>query len=308
MKNFLRTLSQRLGLYETLGVWAARLAGWRRHVRITQTADRDFCLQDRDGKKIFLHQRHSIYLLEFVHYFDFYFDGVIPNDRNEVHYEKPAWHTPRRWNQPLYFTSFAESAEVMDLYLEHGRIKPGDVVLDLGAYCGLTALGFAAKVGSKGHVYAFEPDPGNFAALQTNLETYAVTNVTAEPCAIWKESGFIHLQAEGTVSSMVLSLAPRTHSTVQVKAITLSDYLREKDIQRLDLIKIDVEGAEVEILASSRQTLRDYRPRLIIEVHLVHEVMTTAACQALLREIGYQTREIPQPGTASPLLIGEPGN
>jgi FkbM family methyltransferase len=308
MKQFLRGRAQAWGLYEPLAIGIAKLQGLFRGIRITRTAESHFGLRDRHGRKMFINRRHAVYLLDFVKYFSFYFDGVIPDANNEVHYENPGWHTPCRWGRPLYFTSFAESAEVMDIYLKHSGVKPGDVVFDLGAYCGLTALGFAEQVGKDGHVYTFEPDPENFVALKKNLETSTVTNVTAENAAIWKESGHLQLQAEGTVASMVLSLAPRTHSTIEAISITLADYLSSKNIDKISLIKLDVEGAEVEILASSREVLKKFRPVVIVEVHLVHGAMTTAACRAILEEEGYRIYEVPQPGTTSPLIVGKPAN
>jgi FkbM family methyltransferase len=289
-----------------MGIGLARFQGWREGVRINRMPDAHFCLSDRRGRKMFIHRKHAIYLVDFVNYFDFYFDGVIPDPENEVHYENPRWHTPRHWGHPLYFTSFAESEEVMALYLEHGNLKSGDIVFDLGAYCGLTALAFAEKVGPSGHVFAFEPDPANFAALQKNLERYAPANITAENAAIWKEAGQIQFQAEGTVASTIGSLSPRTNATVPVRCIRLADYLASKKIDRLDLIKMDVEGAETEILAASRDVLRHYRSTVIIEAHHVRDVITTTACRAILREEGYETYEVGQPGTKAPLIVGQP--
>jgi len=307
MKSYFRRLAQAAGLYQAIAIVLAKIQGVFRGIQVTRTGDSVFCLSDRKGRRMFINEKHAIYLTHFVKYFDFNFNGVVPDEKNEVHYEKAGWHTPRQWGRPLYFTSFAESEEVMSLYLNHGEVGAGDIIFDLGAYCGLTALGFAERIGEKGHVYTFEPDPNNFAALKQNLDTYAVANVTAENAAIWKESGHIQLQAEGTVASMVVSLSPRADSSVRVRSITLNDYLLEKKISRLDLIKIDVEGAEVEILASSREVLRKHRPIIIVEVHAVHEVMTTDACKAVLEEEGYQTYEVPQPGTTFPLIVAKPG-
>jgi FkbM family methyltransferase len=306
MKQFLRRQAQALGLYEDIGIGVARFMGWREGIRINRLADSNFCLSNRQGRKMFIHRKHAIYLIDFVKYFDFYFDGVIPDANNEVHYENPGWHTPRHWGRPLFFTSFAESEEVMSLYLEHGELQAGHVVFDLGAYCGLTALAFAEKVGEHGHVYTFEPDPDNFSALQKNLEKYAPGNITAENAAIWKESGLIRFQAEGTVSSTIESLSPRTNATTSVKAIRLVEYLSSKNIHRLDLIKMDVEGAETDILDSSREVLQKYKPIVIVEGHRVREVMTTGACQAILHEEGYRTYEVAQPGTKSSLIVGKP--
>jgi FkbM family methyltransferase len=306
LKQTLRRQAQALGIYEGIAVALAKVKGYAAGIRIARTVHGDFCLRHRrSGRKMFLNKKHAVYLPEFIDYFDFYFEGVVPDANNEVHYEEPAIHTPRRWGRPLYFTSFAESEEVMDLYLKHGEVKPDDVIFDLGAYCGLTALGFGAQVGKNGQVYTFEPDPGNFAALERNVKTAEFANITAENAAIWKESGYIELQAEGTAASMVLALAPRTDSTVRVKSFTLEEYVAAKGISRIDCIKLDVEGSEVEILNSSRTVLRKFKPIVMVEAHMVRDVLTAAACKTLLEEEGYQTYEVTQPGTTCPLIIGK---
>jgi FkbM family methyltransferase len=307
MKNLLRRLAQSLGIYYALGLAVARWQAKKKGMRLDRAADGVFCLTDPAGRKLFVGPKHAIYLSEFISYFDFYYDGVVPDENQEVHFEKPGWHTPRHWGKPLFFTSFAESEDVMNLYLEHSEIKPGAVIFDLGAYCGLTSLAFADKAGSAGHVYAFEPDPGNFAALKTNVDKYGADLVTPENLAIWKESGEIRFQAEGTVASSLQELSARNDATVAVQSMRLSDYIASRGITRLDLIKMDVEYAEVEILASSREVLRRFRPIVILEAHILRGVSTATACSALLREEGYQTYEVPQPGTKAPLLVGKPG-
>jgi FkbM family methyltransferase len=194
----------------------------------------------------------------------------------------------------------------MNIKLEHFQKKKRADIFDLGAYCGLTSLAFAEKAGSAGHVYAFEPDPGNFAALKTNVEKYGADLVSPENLAIWKESGEIRFQAEGTVASSIQELSARSDATVAVRAMRLSEFVESRGITRLDLIKMDVEGAEVEILNSSRDVLRRFRPIVILEAHPVRDVSTAIACTALLREEGYRTYEVPQPGTKAPLVVAKP--
>jgi FkbM family methyltransferase len=305
-KNFLRRHAQALGWYEGIGMSLARLEAWRRSVRISEPTENAFCLTDRRRRKLFLHRRHAIYLVDFVKYFDFFFDGVVPDANNEVHFEAPGWHTPRHWGRPLFFTSFAESEEITGIYLEHAGIQPGGVVADLGAYCGLTSLAFAKKVGATGRVFAFEADPGNFAALRTNLEKYPEAQVTAENVAVWKEAGEVRFQAEGTLGSSIESFSHRTNATVAVRAVRLPDFLAAQKIERLDLIKMDVEGAETDILATCRDLLRRFRPVVIVEAHRPHGVSTADACAAILHEEGYRTYQVLQPGTKSPLVVGKP--
>jgi FkbM family methyltransferase len=305
MKGLLRSVAQKLGAYEALGVGLARLQGLKRGIRIRHNGDANFQVSGPGGRSIFINQRHAIYLSDMVTYFDFYHGAVQPNEKNEVHYEEAAWQTLSD-GRPFYFTSYAESASTLDLYFQLVDIKPGAVVIDVGACCGLTSLEFGRVVGDSGHVYAFEADPGNFAALEKNGTRAAMPNVTIEHLAVWKESGELQFQADGTAGARVSAVSARQDSVVTVRSITLAEYIASRGITRIDLLKIDVEGSEAEILGSSRAVLREFRPALIVELHPVHDVWTTDACRKILEEENYTTRIVPQPGTACPLLAATP--
>ena len=303
LKNHVRSILKQIGLYEYTGLIVAKIKARPRGITITKTFGNDYCVTKKTGEKIFLNKKHIIYLSDFVSHFDFYFSSTKESINKEVHFEQPGWHTPPKWGKSLFFTSFVESEETVDLYLSLSKLNAGNIVIDIGAYCGLTALAFAERVGLSGHIYAFEPDPENFQALQTNVNKYSINNVTLENAAVWKTNGFIALQAEGTISSAIQVLAARENATVNVKSINLSDYIIKNNINKLDLIKIDVEGAELEILSSSRDVLEKMHPRLVLETHMVHDHMTTDSCKKLLMELGYNVEEVCQLDTDCPLLV-----
>jgi FkbM family methyltransferase len=303
MKSLLRRLAQTFGVYEALGLVISKFQGWPKGIRVRRETNADFRVSHSDGRSILISNRHAIYLSDMVAYFDFYHGAVSPNEKNEVHYEKPAWHTLPRGGRPFYFTSYAESESTLDLYSGLAEIKPGDVILDVGACCGLTSLEFGRLVSASGHVYAFEADPHNFAALEKNVTKAEVKNVTIEHLAVWKESGELKFQADGTAGARVASVSARHDAMVTVKSTTLDDYIARRQISHIDLLKIDVEGSEAEILASSLTVLRHFRPTLIVELHPVHDIWTTEACQRILEAENYRTRVVSQPGTACPLMI-----
>jgi FkbM family methyltransferase len=281
------------------------MQGLKIGIRIERTADSNFRVRDAKGRSIFIARRHAIYLSDMVTYFDFYHGAVRANERNEVHYEEPGWQTlidGRRF----YFTSYAESASTLDLYFQLVNLEPGDVVIDVGACCGLTSLEFGRVVSESGRVYAFEADPGNFAALEKNLAESGLRHVTIEHLAVWKETGELQFQADGTAGARVSAVSSRHDSTVTVRSITLADFVASRSLRRINLLKIDVEGSEAEILDSSRAVLREFRPALIVELHPVHDVWTTGRCQAILKEEKYQAQIVPQPGTVCPLLVAHP--
>jgi len=306
MKKLIRKLLQALGLYEACGLLIARAKGLFRGIRISRDAEGNYRVGDSRGRVIVINKRHAIYVCDMVEFFEFYFGAVTADKRREVHYEKPDWHTLPGEDRPLYFTSYAESRATLDLYFDLVPLQAGDVVLDVGAYCGLTSLGFAAKVAPGGHVHAFEPDRENFAALEKNRAALGVSNLSMENAAVWKETGTLEFQSDGTPGSRVLSVSGRDDSVIRVRSVTLADYIAREKIRRIDLLKIDVEGAEAEILAASLPVLARFRPALIVELHPVHDEWTTEACVSLLEREKYRTRIVPQPGTICPLLVALP--
>ena len=147
-------------------------------------------------------------------------------------------------------------------------LQPGMTALDAGAHIGLYTLLFARLVGPAGRVYAFEPAPANHRRLVENLALNAAENVVVEQAALYREAGRVtlHLFPErlGSWHSLgepsladpsfpYATIAPS--EAVEVDAITLDEYTAERGIERIDLLKVDVEGAEADVLAGGRTTL-----------------------------------------------------
>lgn len=127
-------------------------------------------------------------------------------------------------------------------------VKKGMVVVDIGANIGWYTLIAAKLVGKKGKVYAFEPDPDNCALLKKNVQINGYKNVIIEQKAILNRWGTIRL----FLSSSNLG-DHRTYDShdgrkwITVKGITLDEYFRNKP-DRIDIIKLDIQGAEMEAL------------------------------------------------------------
>lgn len=151
-------------------------------------------------------------------------------------------------------------------------LQPGMTALDAGAHIGLYTLLFARLVGPEGRVFAFEPAPSTHRRLLENLALNAAVNVVAEETALYREAGrmTLHLFPEELSSWHSLgepsladpsipyaTIAPS--SAVEVAAVTLDEYLSERAIERVDLLKVDVEGAEADVLAGGRETLAEAR-------------------------------------------------
>jgi FkbM family methyltransferase len=150
-------------------------------------------------------------------------------------------------------------------------LNPGDVYIDVGANIGWNVV-FAAKlVGATGHVYAFEPDPDNYALLLENIELNQLTNVTAVKLAVSDRAYQTKMYKSWTnFGDHIVDPAridhPEVHSTtVDVECVTLDDYLANQDLSQLKLIKIDVQGHDLRVIQGAGQILAQHDPAIIIE-------------------------------------------
>ena len=140
--------------------------------------------------------------------------------------------------------------------------KLGDIVFDIGAYVGDTALWFSKAVGPQGKVYAFEPEPSNFEKLKANLERNKVTNVIPLQLALSENEG------ETQVSSAAgSSLITQASSGTLVKVTTIDKFVEANKLARLDFIKMDVEGHELKVLAGARETIKTFKPSLALSAY-----------------------------------------
>jgi FkbM family methyltransferase len=131
--------------------------------------------------------------------------------------------------------------------------RDGMSVLDLGANVGFHTLLFARTVGAGGHVWAFEPDPDNFSTLCANLELNSYGNVTAVQAAVGTATG------RGSLYCSPFHCDHRTYPTeegqreIPVAMISVDEFLPPG--QRVDLVKMDIQGAEGMALHGMKRTL-----------------------------------------------------
>jgi tRNA A58 N-methylase Trm61 len=113
-------------------------------------------------KTVRLHKRHSIYSADIIQGFNYYFGSVEPfleGHQEIVDFSIPKFHTVKGFDLiPIHFPSLAEPIETNSQYINFASLRPGDTVLDLGAYSGLTSIFFKEIVGKEGRVVAVEAD------------------------------------------------------------------------------------------------------------------------------------------------------
>jgi FkbM family methyltransferase len=162
-----------------------------------------------------------------------------------------------------------------DEILEHFLPKDGDIVVDIGAHIGLYTIISSKRVGPNGKVVAIEADPGNFEILNRNIQLNKLNNVIALNYAAYSreeqklklyllsgKSGFT------SYNTILSNFVKSDEKFVEVNANTLDYLLHQNGIDAVNWMKIDVEGAEFEVLKGATSTLSKSKDiALLIELH-----------------------------------------
>jgi FkbM family methyltransferase len=121
-------------------------------------------------------------------------------------------------------------------------------IIDAGANIGVASIYFATKF-PKAKIVAIEPEPGNFTLLEKNTKPYP--NITAIRAALWNETGEVSLFDPGRGAWAFQTRTEGAMPTGRVPAVTMDDLLRKFGMESVDILKMDIEGAEKEVFEKS---------------------------------------------------------
>ena len=200
----------------------------------------------------------------------------------------------------IYFVGFVRR----DCRILRHLIKPGDVVLDVGANIGYFSLLFAKWLRGKGKVHAFEPFPNTVQRLKRNLELNPKLRslVCLHEVAISDFVGTMSMFAPDNGNSGCNYLNPDGQGEIAVT--TLDAMVRQGHFSRIDLIKVDVEGSEVALLKGAQSTFDHFRPVVMIEINpstLARFRQTAADVVSLLGQQRYRMACADRLGRLRPL-------
>ncbi|AEM38272.1 methyltransferase FkbM family [Pyrolobus fumarii 1A] len=157
------------------------------------------------------------------------------------------------------------------------------VLVDIGAFAGESSIWMYDRVNGEAKVLAFEPDPSVLEALRYNIEINKLeNNVVPLGYALSDKTGKMILSAQEGMSSITFSTSERKH---EVSVVTLDSILEKLSIKTVEYVKIDVEGAEVNVLRGAKRTLREYRPVMAVSVY--HRPRDPIVIARMLQEAGY---------------------
>lgn len=162
------------------------------------------------------------------------------------------------FNAPFWFLHSVDEIFVQEVYkfLSH---KKTPCIIDCGANIGLSVLYFKSR-NINANILAIEADPAIFSSLKNNIEVYNYKGIELMNAAVWKEDTILNFTSEGSVGGKIENI--NIPGAIQITAVRLRKYLNQK----IDFLKIDIEGAEYEVLKDCREVLGNVE-NLFIEYH-----------------------------------------
>jgi len=190
-------------------------------------------------------------------------------------------------------------------------LQPGMIAVDIGAHVGYFTLLAAKRVGPVGTVLAFEPDADNHAALLKNIAMNNYQNITVARQAVSDREGYaqLHLTQTGSGRHSMFHHGLPERGSVDIETTTLDATLEELGWPHVDLIKIDVEGAEVSVLNGMAQLLESQTaPDVIVEFmpELLHNAgVTPQQFFDKLTSLGPEIYFIDEANGLVPIAVGD---
>lgn len=158
-------------------------------------------------------------------------------------------------------------------------------LIDAGGFIGDSALIFSPLTNRK--VYSFEPSPENYANFQKTIELNQLDNVVLEPLALSDQAKKITFNLSGSASSAHPNESFDFSEKIEVEAISLDEYVEKNNLE-VGLIKTDLEGAEMEFLIGAAETIKKFKPILLISIY--HSIGDFLDIKPMIEswELGYQ--------------------
>jgi FkbM family methyltransferase len=186
--------------------------------------------------------------------------------------------------------------EHFETYLLLSLLRKREQILDIGANIGWYTVAAARRVGSAGHVFAFEPDAKNFAILAANVRQSGLSCVSAEPLALGRESGSGSLRSSADNQGDLRVRDFRKSGDARpaanhIQIVALDDYLANNprfDLARLRIVKMDVQGFEHEVLHGARNLLANLPRRAVCFIEYDPKLLADhapSACEGFIEAL-----------------------
>jgi len=194
----------------------------------------------------------------------------------------------RFYNNPFY-----DLQHPLKGYLKNYSIKRGDYIVDAGSFIGTFAIYSAKIVGEGGKVFAFEPDRFNYEKLLKNIELNDLKNIITINKGLWNKNEVLEFDYREDEGSMVVRCMDGRikGKIVNYEFVKLDDEIMRLEINKIDFIKMDIEGAELEALEGCREALEKNNVNLAIaSYHVRNNKKTCEEAENILNNMGYSSK------------------
>ncbi len=171
----------------------------------------------------------------------------------------------------------------------------GSIVIDVGAHFGFFTTQFSRLVGTNGMVIAIEPNKSSLGMLAHHLSTRRMTNIQVFSCAAWSSTTRVHLVMDGPLGVTSHIATTPGHQTTTIEGRSIDDIMSVPRPARVSFIKIDVEGAELEVLRGALATLQTDKPTVLCEIGSEYGLDSSRHLSEffrLLRSINYECCDV----------------
>ncbi len=172
-------------------------------------------------------------------------------------------------------------------YTKYRKLQKGDFVVDAGAYPGDYAVWASRKVGSRGKVICFEPNPKNRMILEKNLKKQGQKNFIIVPKGLWDKNTYIKIKNFDGLHTELSSI----EGVEEIQVVKLDDELKRLGIKKLNVFKADIEGAEIQAVKGAKKSFRKFKPFIsIASYHIVNGKRTSFFLEDFFKKLGYKVK------------------
>lgn len=183
--------------------------------------------------------------------------------------------------------------EEYEIDLFRAAVKPGMVLLDVGANIGIYSLAAAQQTGDRARIFAFEPEPSAMAMLRDNILLNGYHSIVPVDKALADNHGTLKLNVDvANFGKHSIVTADSIDRQIEIQAVTVDEFVEEHNLTRVDLMKLDVEGAEGMVLAGAMDTIKRFGPVIFMEYTpdwLARAGTDTKQLFADFESLGYRT-------------------
>lgn len=189
-----------------------------------------------------------------------FYSGITWFDEEKlaIYFTNKEYIERRVWMMGEYETEVLKAFEL--------SVKKDAVALDIGANIGINAMRLSKLVGEYGKVYAFEPIPFNQNRLKKNIALNNIDNINVMEFALGLNNEQLSIAIDANEENMgAISLRNPQEQGVAITVRNGDDWVKEQQIEKIDFMKIDVEGFEWNVITGLSETIKKYHPSILIE-------------------------------------------